>query len=1073
MTNFYKRYIYKNGVKHGPYYYSNKKVDGKVISTYLGTSPPTSKEFKKPSKFKSKVSVKFLIILLSLVSIGLFVYLSINLNLFSTGQPIRVPEATSIIGSLEGEEVSINDTNISKPRVSPNTQEVSTIQGSAVVGQPVIWEKEIILENKGPTLVLVPNYAENIVVYKITEEGEQEKVSDTSLKITARVSAEIELDNESSAITKFFKKIIDFFKGLFTGKVVDIQSRQNLKQVFINENSNHYVIEYSTPAPTITEQETESGKIITVSSQEPTSYENVLVSTDLNEELNIQNPESVKIHWIEQDQYLNPDKVDDTDSNGIYDSIEFTAPLSNQTYEIIVIVKAEHLDSNKVFISDIYSEVKELDCIWSETINDGEYVRVTFEQKLTSENDITIYPRTISGSPKIEVYEKDKDVLIVEFTNILDNEYNQVLLTNLQGEQDNFDLKIVGGSVEFNHIIDPVMRVKAGITSSGSSGTGSILFASSMSSAAYSILLSGGTDTDTMYSISYLNKTAAGFSIKAEDDTGSNEAGTNIQWIAIEYGDFNFTNNIIKCALSSGAAGNNIVTFASAFPNTNYAIIADSIDDSDSPNVNFVSGSKQVGQATIRIEDDSGATEAVTQTNYCTFTIGEYLINNLNFKAGSSITASSGDTTITFGVSFPSTNYVVVAMAQAVTGALCAPEVVTKSTGSFIIHFEDDVGANCASRNFDWVAIQTGEFFLDTDPPAILNPNTNTSSVIVNNYFCLNATATDSSGVSQVLAQVYNTTAWLNYTMAEIGPIGSTCMGSAGDDVYGVEINGSAVGIWNYSKVFANDSLNNLGELDFGDLTINVTSPGNSPPSIGVVGPVPPTMPIENSTVPINFIVQVSDPNGYADISNLSVNFTYPAEPVRSGSCIFQNGAGNNANYSCTVYMQYYDIGDTWNVNVTARDLKGDLGINNTAIFTYGQLRAIVITSPSGALSWPTLESESVNVSSDNDPSIIENLGNVEATQVWITGYDLAGETDPQEKLNVSKFRAGGILGGECVVGISSRQLQNATPIWITSVILHRGEGSTAPIYYCITEVPSISSQNYSATGANAWIIQI
>ena len=44
MTNFYKRYIYKNGVKHGPYYYSNKKVNGKVISTYLGTKPPKSED---------------------------------------------------------------------------------------------------------------------------------------------------------------------------------------------------------------------------------------------------------------------------------------------------------------------------------------------------------------------------------------------------------------------------------------------------------------------------------------------------------------------------------------------------------------------------------------------------------------------------------------------------------------------------------------------------------------------------------------------------------------------------------------------------------------------------------------------------------------------------------------------------------------------------------------------------------------------------------------------------------------------------------------------------------------------
>jgi len=123
----------------------------------------------------------------------------------------------------------------------------------------------------------------------------------------------------------------------------------------------------------------------------------------------------------------------------------------------IYITKAEHLDSSKNFISDIYNETKALDDVWSEAINSGEYVRVTFEKNLTSENDITIYPRIAGGTPAIEVYEKDGAEIIVEFTTINDDEYNKVYLTNLAGEQDSFDLKILGGSVEFDHIIDPAL----------------------------------------------------------------------------------------------------------------------------------------------------------------------------------------------------------------------------------------------------------------------------------------------------------------------------------------------------------------------------------------------------------------------------------------------------------------------------------------------------------------------------------------------------------------------------------------------------------------------------------------
>ena len=122
---------------------------------------------------------------------------------------------------------------------------------------------------------------------------------------------------------------------------------------------------------------------------------------------------------------------------------------------IIVITKAEHLNENREFVSDIYDSVVKLDGYWSETIPSNHYVRVTFEANLTSSNDTTIFPRIISGSPRIEVYEFNKSEIIAEFTNISSNKYNQVFLTGLNGSQDVFDLKILNGSMEFDHIFDP------------------------------------------------------------------------------------------------------------------------------------------------------------------------------------------------------------------------------------------------------------------------------------------------------------------------------------------------------------------------------------------------------------------------------------------------------------------------------------------------------------------------------------------------------------------------------------------------------------------------------------------
>ncbi len=123
--------------------------------------------------------------------------------------------------------------------------------------------------------------------------------------------------------------------------------------------------------------------------------------------------------------------------------------------EVIVIIFAHHLNSTRDFISDIYQEVVLLDDIWSEEIPDGDYVRVTFESNLTSDRDITIYPRIVSGTPRIEIYEVNESTLIAEFNPIINNSYNKRFLTSLIGEQDTFDLRIIGGSVEFDYIVDP------------------------------------------------------------------------------------------------------------------------------------------------------------------------------------------------------------------------------------------------------------------------------------------------------------------------------------------------------------------------------------------------------------------------------------------------------------------------------------------------------------------------------------------------------------------------------------------------------------------------------------------
>jgi hypothetical protein len=461
--NFYKRYIYKNGKKLGPYYYNSKKVDGKVISTYLGTKPP--------SKFKqlnfSKKTLTLSAIILSVVIAILIINLIFNLQIFSTGN-IPLSNSNEIPISEENSTITptviineTNQTNVSLEQapgvptepITADTPIIKTVQGQAAINQPVLWTREVQLKNPGKVTIQLPKEAENIVVYKI-EFDKKEKVNNQQLSVTAKVSSQIDINNiGTNPILSFFKKIMQFL----TGKTITIQEGQEIKEVVINENSNKYIVEYETPPPTITEQESGNEKTIKLSSLGNINYENVLIFTNIPETLNIKNPENIKVFWVDQNKYIQPELIEDKNSNGIYDYIEFIAPFSNnQTFEIIAITKAEHLDENKTFISDIYPQVKDLDNLWSETISDGNYVRVVFEQKLNSSNDITIYPRVVSGNPNIEIYEVNSSEKIAEFLNITSNEYNKVLLTNLQEEQDTFDLKILGGSVEFDHIVDPL-----------------------------------------------------------------------------------------------------------------------------------------------------------------------------------------------------------------------------------------------------------------------------------------------------------------------------------------------------------------------------------------------------------------------------------------------------------------------------------------------------------------------------------------------------------------------------------------------------------------------------------------
>lgn len=424
----------------------------------------------------------------------------------SAGEPI-IEKNESIINESINESIgeiinaTFNETftneTLANQTIIDSNITVNITQYGAVLGQPVKWKKRIDLQ-EGPATVSVeiPAGAENVSIRKLDEkkdrenrnggleeaedneeeinsgeqnilgnESEEEKGNfpdneseieegsesfSINVGITGEVTADLELEKQS--------KIMKFIERIFTFTGFIISEDVNEVIVDLNETEDAVEIEYYTEAPVAVEEELDRGKRIRVTGPDDVHYQNVLISSELNESLGIRNPSKIRIYWQENDTYLDASLVSDLDDNGVYDYLEFVAPhLSNQTFDIIVITNAEHLDSSRQFVSDVYNETYAFDGVWSETISESEYVRAYFEANLTSERDIKIYARKTRANPSIEIYEKD-GVDLIASASVVSGDYTVFSLLSLVGEQDTFDIKIVSGDVQIDHIVDPVPK---------------------------------------------------------------------------------------------------------------------------------------------------------------------------------------------------------------------------------------------------------------------------------------------------------------------------------------------------------------------------------------------------------------------------------------------------------------------------------------------------------------------------------------------------------------------------------------------------------------------------------------
>ena len=253
--------------------------------------------------------------------------------------------------------------------------------------------------------------------------------------------------------------------------------------------------------------------------------------------------------------------------------------------------------------------------------------------------------------------------------------------------------------------------------------------------------------------------------------------------------------------------------------------------------------------------------------------------------------------------------------------------------------------------------------------------------------------------------------------------------------------------------------------------------------------------PSEDTFSTIEFFVEVSDADGVNDINDSSVNVSvaffnqslFSSKRVNLTCSLVADLDANKANFSCSIYMYYFDANGIWNITVFANDL-GNLTAQSdtTKDFTYDQLKAIKITPT--ALTFASVSPGDTNITSNNDRTYINDTGNFNGTSggIEINATNLIGVTTHTDSIPVANFSisivdsTGPPANESCITQTTP---VNATSTAITGSILPRGNNSLNNnvtgqeiIFYCITQVPTdISSQTYSSAksdnGYGAWTI--
>ena len=816
------------------------------------------------------------------------------------------------------------------------------------------------------------------------------------------------------------------------------------------------------PGKIIIEENIQRGKSVTVSDPGGT---NISVPIEISESWNIRDANKLKIFSRGENGLVDFDSIDSDNDGIIEEVIIISSGQGDQIYDIIIITKAEHLDSNKTFISDIYEEVKELDGVWSETIPEQHYVRVKFEQNLTSDRDITIYPRVTGGNPKIEVYEINGSEIIASFNNLTDNEYNTVYLTNLSGEQDTFDLRVVGGSLEFDHIVDPTYSTTGfrdiGIAAIDDESFVLAYIDGVSNNLAFSIMSTEGTvlqgpftvdngvGLNSRVSVTMINANqfAIGWvrqtlqdDMRAIYDTSGNlifgpssgdaVIGAGFYDISVAqmgdrfmycYVDRAENDADLRMYLNDGApAGTELNIDIGMAPNQNLANIYDCAAINPTRGVAFWydgGGGTPVNDATYSIRSETGAS-LFTDTD---------IDNNVGAGAQVAVTALNQDR---FAMAWYDND-------QADQDITIAIRSVTNTP--ILAPFDIDTNAGTNPR-VDIATIGDGT---NNDKFVVVWYDQFTSVILAAIY--------DSSGSQIVSPFVVESSP--STTLPIIEAFGK-------DSAAGFSL---CANTW---VVAYTDSTDNAitKSYDSNGAVWDGICPNNLP-TIVSVSVIPPVSLLAGTTTDVTFQFTAEDSDGADDFDDTTAtaSFSKIGETTRSDSlCSVVGSLVKQRTYECTITVEYYDGPGSWTITVSVSDSQGANAQDNSNSITVNLLEDITLSGT--PINFGII---SPGTQTNAPPITITNNGNYDGT-LKITAYDLSG---PQQLPAASFYGAESNVAEIC--GVNGNQLQDSTLIEITTTNLPRGPvgSNSEDIIICLDAPGVLASGSYTATGADMWTI--